>query len=500
MVQDTDLWYASNKFLLMGLTETADETAAMSEMAVQLGLAMGGTATESMENCALMMANQSIPRLDSFGISSGEARKRIEELTATVGMTQDDIDEGISDTTKTIEELQDKIYLATLKEQEFTETTSLSRRESSRLKIEAMQKEVEGSEAYLNVLNNMTAAEEAMSREDAFAQVVMEMGAEKMALVGDQADTTTGSLAKMEAAQANLRYGIGQGFIPVLDSLLAAGAPIATWLGEEIPKVAAIAGEIINEKLGVLIEKVSDIWQEVWPEAKEIVLDFWDRIQPALVKLEEFWDNFVETLMPHFQTAWDIFRELWDVLVEVWYNDLRPALEELWESLGFGTTDFEELGGSTGDFLGMLIELVTSVVMVDLIAGIKAFADVILLVIDGIEKAKIAIADIKETFAGWKENIDNIRDAFGKLKLPDWLTPGSATPLELGLLGIGAAMKTLPTLGVQVGFGDRSMPALGRGALEDRGPVSTYYLTAHYPPQRETSLVQDIRLLQMLTG
>ena len=41
---------------------------------------MGNGATESMENFALMLANQSILRLDSFGISSGKVTARIEEL------------------------------------------------------------------------------------------------------------------------------------------------------------------------------------------------------------------------------------------------------------------------------------------------------------------------------------------------------------------------------------------------------------------------------------
>jgi hypothetical protein len=43
-----------------------------------------------MDNFVLMLANQSVPRLDSFGISSGKARERILELMATVpGMTRE---------------------------------------------------------------------------------------------------------------------------------------------------------------------------------------------------------------------------------------------------------------------------------------------------------------------------------------------------------------------------------------------------------------------------
>jgi hypothetical protein len=90
MVSDADLMGAGNKFLAMGLAGSAEEMAQLAEVATQLGMAMGEDATSSMENFALMMANQSLPRLDSFGISSGKARERILELMeSTAGMTRE---------------------------------------------------------------------------------------------------------------------------------------------------------------------------------------------------------------------------------------------------------------------------------------------------------------------------------------------------------------------------------------------------------------------------
>ena len=80
MVADSGLFVASNKFVAMGLATSADEAAKLTEMAVQLGTAMGYDATQSAEDFAMMLANQSIPRLDNFGISSGKVRARILEL------------------------------------------------------------------------------------------------------------------------------------------------------------------------------------------------------------------------------------------------------------------------------------------------------------------------------------------------------------------------------------------------------------------------------------
>jgi len=82
MVSDAELMQASNRLMSMGLAGSTEEAAALAEMATQLGSAMGQEATPAMADFALMLANQSIPRLDNFGISSGKVRARIDELMA----------------------------------------------------------------------------------------------------------------------------------------------------------------------------------------------------------------------------------------------------------------------------------------------------------------------------------------------------------------------------------------------------------------------------------
>jgi len=90
MVSDMDLMAAGNQFMAMGLANTEDEMSNLAEIATQLGSAMGSGPTESMENFSLLLANQSIPRLDSFGISSGTVRSKIEELQkANQGMSRE---------------------------------------------------------------------------------------------------------------------------------------------------------------------------------------------------------------------------------------------------------------------------------------------------------------------------------------------------------------------------------------------------------------------------
>lgn len=89
-ISDMDAMAAANRLLQMGLASNSQELGQLTEMAVRLGTAMGRDANASIEEFALLLANQSIPRLDTFGISAGKVRTRIAELqAATPGLTRE---------------------------------------------------------------------------------------------------------------------------------------------------------------------------------------------------------------------------------------------------------------------------------------------------------------------------------------------------------------------------------------------------------------------------
>lgn len=80
----------ANQMMQMGLADSADSLAKNAEMATRLGAAMGVDAITAMENWNAMLANQSLPRLDTYGISSGRVRTRINELmAATADLTRE---------------------------------------------------------------------------------------------------------------------------------------------------------------------------------------------------------------------------------------------------------------------------------------------------------------------------------------------------------------------------------------------------------------------------
>lgn len=83
VVGDLTLMQGANQFASMGIATTATEMERLVQMAVRLGGAMGHDAKQSVSDFAAMLANESIPRLDTFGIASGRVRERIDELLAS---------------------------------------------------------------------------------------------------------------------------------------------------------------------------------------------------------------------------------------------------------------------------------------------------------------------------------------------------------------------------------------------------------------------------------
>jgi len=82
VVTDMDLMGGANQLMRMGIAENAEEVQKLIDMAMALKKP-AATAADAMDNFALMLANKSTLRLDSFGISAAAVRLRIDELLAS---------------------------------------------------------------------------------------------------------------------------------------------------------------------------------------------------------------------------------------------------------------------------------------------------------------------------------------------------------------------------------------------------------------------------------
>ena len=82
LASDLDLQMGANMLMTMGLANSPQELEDILSMITRLKKPTDSL-SEAIENFSLMLANQSVLRLDSFGISSGKVRDRIKELLAS---------------------------------------------------------------------------------------------------------------------------------------------------------------------------------------------------------------------------------------------------------------------------------------------------------------------------------------------------------------------------------------------------------------------------------
>lgn len=236
--------------------------------------------------------------------------------------------------------------------------------------------------------------------------------------------------------------------------------------------------------------KLQDLWdwlQVKVPEAITTLKTFWEEtLKPAL---QTFWDWVTTTVFPKLQELWDwlatnipaaitTLKTFWDTelkpvldkLVTLYNESVKPVLESFRDVLvEVGELGFKVLAGVWTEFLepaltalwDKLKEIITWIG-----DGWKKTWDDFKLWLD---EAVTGVNGVKDALSAAKDWLDKLGTALGNITLPDWLTPGSPTPFEMGLRGITSAMQAmnrtaLPEMRSNLAFGGAGAGAGGRQA------------------------------------
>lgn len=194
--------------------------------------------------------------------------------------------------------------------------------------------------------------------------------------------------------------------------------------------------EAWQSNFGGIQDKAGAAWAYLQPIFSQLTDWLKVNIPAGIATLSQFWTG---TLLPAITAVWawidtnlvPLFRALIDVwlaglslqitaLAGFWQNVLLPAVQAFSSWMGDNVLPvIQQVAEWLGEKLG------------------PAF--------DGLGKG---IQDV----TGWLSGLAN---KLNSLKLPDWLTPGSPTPWEIGLWGVSDAMsdltrKQLPTFGAEL--------------------------------------------------
>jgi len=173
----------------------------------------------------------------------------------------------------------------------------------------------------------------------------------------------------------------------------------------------------IQEKLQAVWAVVQPVLQMLWdwlstniPIALQALSDFWQNVLlPAIMKV---WEWMQSVLFPFLSSLADfigaVLGKAIEALAGIWQNVLQPALEKIWAFIRDNLFPLlERFGGWLSEKFGPIFDGISS----------------------AIEKA-----------TGW---LGEMAEKIKNIQLPAWMTPGSPTPWELGLLGVGDAMRQL---------------------------------------------------------
>lgn len=209
--------------------------------------------------------------------------------------------------------------------------------------------------------------------------------------------------------------GVQKALIPVIMALVEMLAPILVELASGIlPLVAKILVSVAGV-FGRLLMAVMPLVGALLSELVPVLLEILDAVLPELVDV--------------FLVLVDVFLDIIELILPVW-TDLLVALIPLLGSIAV------LLAEGIGWALEALAQLIENVVQPIMEWWIRTILEPMIEIVDRI------IAGIKSVTDWFKNLTETVRS----LDLPGWMTPGSPTPLELGLRGIASELRTVDRL------------------------------------------------------
>lgn len=248
---------------------------------------------------------------------------------------------------------------------------------------------------------------------------------------------------KVASAWAAIQPPLGQ-----LEDWLATNIPVAIqtlanfWTTTLQPALATVGGYIQTYVVPVLKALVEGGLALVFAEVK-ILADAWQTILwPALKVVWGFIkDDLGPVIMALVNINIAVLQKAAEALAGLWEKVLWPALKKVADYI---STNLGPALKSMGDWLNTTFG-----------PALKSINDWLAKVTGGFEGVGGAVNGVVSKLNSFAESVRNV-------KLPPWLTPGSPTPWEIALLGIGTAINDHVVPGIQT-FG-QSLTAMASGA------------------------------------
>lgn len=224
--------------------------------------------------------------------------------------------------------------------------------------------------------------------------------------------------------------------------------------------------------IGAVAYLVYEAWTNNWGGIRDTVSNIWSSLQPVFENLRQWLSEAIPAAL-----QW---------MSDTWSNVVLPAIQAVWSFL---QANVFPILGAIADVVSAVLEVafrawigyIQNVTIPQLQVMWAFFKDKILPVIKDVagwlnDKLGPAFKWVGEKIGDVVEWLRELASKLRNIELPDWMTPGSPTPWEIGLLGVQNALDSLSRSSlpqfetalalqpVPVGAGGVNLQPAGQGA------------------------------------
>lgn len=258
-------------------------------------------------------------------------------------------------------------------------------------------------------------------------------------------------------------------------------AKLVTWFQTTIPIALQALSDFWNTILMPALAQL-DVWLRVnIPVALQALAGFWTGVlQPAL---QAVWGFISGSILPLLGALVDVGLAVVKVEVKalagLWQNVLWPALQSVWSFIQANIIPvLQSVADTVSKVLGPPLQWLGDVVLAGLVTTFNNVRDAIQWVVDRLRELKTAI-----------EN----------LTLPDWLTPGSPTPFEMGLRGIASALSDMNRIGLPAFNAQLAgLPAMAPASVGPSVRHGDISISVTGVPMDEAEIGRQVRFARLL--
>lgn len=242
----------------------------------------------------------------------------------------------------------------------------------------------------------------------------------------------------------------------------------------------------IQEKVAAVWAYIQPVLQGIWdwlsvniPLALQMLAGFWTgTLLPAIMAV---WGWMNGTLFPYFRALANFLGAVLGLalrsLAGIWQNVLQPAIKAVWNVISAQLMPiFQRLVDFWKTTLQPILQKIAEWIGERVVGAFNSLSETL---------SKVT---------GW---LNDVANKLNSMSLPSWMTPGSPTPWEIGLLGVNDALRKVSGVGLPSLNSSLTMmpaPALsGMGALESGSMVVNFTYSPFVSTSDEYEAEQKLR-------